>query len=433
MRKRNRLITPIAFPLSVPLVSRLGMLSDIRYLVRPGIINPVLTFSRAQASGAKSTALAADGVTWVEYAADVPRFQGSAWRLLWEGQRTNSGLNPRCEGAVVGTVGSGGALPTGWGTAGTGTVTVLATGAESGLSYVDLEISGSTVFAIDFVASGVVAADTTQVWGCSFFCKLIGGSLTNVACQAGLTAGGGSVMTPQVDFVPTSSSLGSQRYSNFSGSTGATVSIRHRLRLNGTGAYSVRLRVAAPQLSLASLLSTPILPAVSTLAASTCGNDRASTPLSTIGVPSTGACTILFSGLLTNNAPAGADQILVRSDNNSDSNGFSLVNPAGGATICARRTTSGVASTSSSAGSMTPGTMFCAGLRIDGAGGASVCFNGGTLQSVTGGPTSLSHLRIGNNVAGTAATFGEIARVGIILPWLNDAAFQNIVATFPLV
>lgn len=62
-------------------------------LAAPAYISPSLTFARAQAGGALSSYLDTDGTTILTAAADTPRFNGAAQRLLIEGQRTNLLLN----------------------------------------------------------------------------------------------------------------------------------------------------------------------------------------------------------------------------------------------------------------------------------------------------------------------------------------------------
>lgn len=58
-------------------------------LVGPGFLSSPLNLTRAQLAGVQSSAINGtnDGLTF--YGADVPRFNGSAQRLLIEGQRTN--------------------------------------------------------------------------------------------------------------------------------------------------------------------------------------------------------------------------------------------------------------------------------------------------------------------------------------------------------
>ncbi len=61
-------------------------------LLQPGAKSGLLTFARAQTTGVEASHYASDGTTLVFDAADTPRFNGTAQRLLIEGQRTRSNL-----------------------------------------------------------------------------------------------------------------------------------------------------------------------------------------------------------------------------------------------------------------------------------------------------------------------------------------------------
>ncbi len=116
-------------------------------LVQPGAIagGSVVTFSRSQVSSF-STATNATG-SLVEYAADVPRFNGSSTRLLIEGQRTNSLRNPRLEGGVAGSPGT---YPTNVSRPTTlrgCTQTLIFPGATSGHTPMDWALSGTATSA----------------------------------------------------------------------------------------------------------------------------------------------------------------------------------------------------------------------------------------------------------------------------------------------
>ena len=61
---------------------------------------------------------------------------------------------------------------------------------------------------------------------------------------------------------------------------------------------------------------------------------------------------------------------------------------------------------------MTPGVPFRVALAPDGWGGVRAALNGGTSVWLWGAPASgLTTLRIGNNVAGTAALNGEVIQL----------------------
>jgi hypothetical protein len=79
--------------------------------LRPAALGGGVTFARANV-GSFATARGADGATWDEVGADVPRFSGTARGLLIERQGTNGLRIPRFEGGVPGVIGAGGAWPT---------------------------------------------------------------------------------------------------------------------------------------------------------------------------------------------------------------------------------------------------------------------------------------------------------------------------------
>lgn len=196
--------------------------------------------------------------------------------LLVEGARTNSIRNNTMVGAVAGTPGT---MPTNWSTF-TGvtglTRTIVGTGTENGISYIDIQISGtpgsSGSYSIIFESATAMAALTGQFWNFSTFVKLAGGALTNVGTP-GLSAqentSGGSFVaggTSVVSFTPTSSGLATQRYSgNRTLSGGGTVAaVQDYLTFGVTSgqAINVTLRIGLPQaeqlLSATQTASSPI-------------------------------------------------------------------------------------------------------------------------------------------------------------------------------
>jgi hypothetical protein len=112
--------------------------------------------------------------------------------------------NPRMEGAVLGVVGSGGAYPTNWGTIGVTaglTVTILNTGIDSatGVPYVDIQYSGTTIPTANFQVSSFdvlnAASSPFDQWAGSAYIALIGGDLsciTGLFVQQRLLGGGGT-------------------------------------------------------------------------------------------------------------------------------------------------------------------------------------------------------------------------------------------------
>lgn len=120
-----------------------------------------------------------------QVAANQPRFDYDPVSLALKGllveeQRTNAISNSSATGAAVGT------LPTGWSLSLQSGVTgsVVAVGAESGLNYVDIRFQGTIASAgleLSVLPAASVAASPGQVWACSWFVKLVGGSLAGVS------------------------------------------------------------------------------------------------------------------------------------------------------------------------------------------------------------------------------------------------------------
>lgn len=144
----------------------------------------IITFTRASAA----TYFDANGVMQ-SATTNAPRFDYSPATLaprglLIEEQRTNSIRNNTMVGAVAGTPGT---LPTNWlSVTGSGiSYAVIGTGSESGISYIDLRISGTTTAAlflpIRFEQLAHVAASPNSVWTHSVYMTIVGGSTANVS------------------------------------------------------------------------------------------------------------------------------------------------------------------------------------------------------------------------------------------------------------
>jgi hypothetical protein len=256
-------------------------------VVATALIAPqVLT--RSQPSSARSTALAGDGLTWQEYAADVPRFHGSAQRLLIEGQRTNSVPNPRAQGAVAGTPGT---LPSNWNTIiGSGVSReVIGAVTVNGLPGLRLRFFGTPSangnIQVQYVQNNVVAASAGQVWTHTAFYRLAAGSLANLTNIRIRTRVSGSsqdvltVLSPAMDGTL-------RRYGHTVTCNAGATFIYAELTFVITNGQPVDGTVdfIAPQLELGPAASTPILPPVGTPGASTRGADVVTASLASLGV-----------------------------------------------------------------------------------------------------------------------------------------------------
>jgi hypothetical protein len=225
-----------------------------------GRVDPRITFSRASAATRWNAAGILEMVS-----AGVPRIDyhpitGKCLGLLVEGSKTNMVLRSTTTGAVLGLLGSGGSLPTGWTatpktTSGMDTE-VVSIGTENGLPYVDMRFFGTPTAAYQGLVFGNVsgyAANTDHAG--SVYVKLLAGSAGgagSLQLQARYNISGSSVNIT-TSFTPTnlSGDLRNQRLVT-NGSTDSAATGSGQLLLvfnlvNGT-AYDFTVRVAAPQL-----------------------------------------------------------------------------------------------------------------------------------------------------------------------------------------
>lgn len=228
-----------------------------------------------------------------EAAANVPRVDWSHGRpaLRLEAQRTNQIRNPRCEGAVVGVVGSGGALPTHWGVDTDGGLAweVVGTGVEDGLPYVAVRAHGTptgTISQIRCEAYGQIAAAAGQTWTGSAYARIAGGSLDGIgSARIALQERTGSTFLGQT---MTPITLSATRLS--AGRVAATRTLSHAettdvLLTVGLSSLTVgvpvdiTLRIAGPQMEPSPVASSLVLPPVGAPAASVRTVDRLSHPL----------------------------------------------------------------------------------------------------------------------------------------------------------
>jgi len=149
--------------------------------------------------------------------------------------------------------------------------------------------------------------------------------------------------------------------------------------------------------------------------------------LAEMGIAANGVCTILIRTLLPS-VGTGSEQNLVQIDAGNNTNRYALRNPGANAQLQVIRTTASTL-TSSSAGGLTAGVSFAAGMSVAGSGVARASLNGAGAVGVTGGPTAgLSTFRIG----GAGATPTGTASIVRVLPGiaLSDADLQAAVAAF---
>ena len=270
-----------------------------------------------------STALAQNAAgAWQAFGANQPRIT-TAGLYVEPAAATNTIRNSTAAGATVGTIGSGGVMPTNWSAqaASGAAYDVVGTGTENGLPYCDIRFHGSNTGG-GTVYSGILFETPTagqgaavgQVWSASFFYRLTAGALPT----SGLSSMGVNVLEYDstgtykgngVGGYPVTPSSSVQRaiyprtlqQAAVSGvATGFTFAIAAGI------AWDFTVRFYVPQLEKASTASSPII---------------------TSGAAATRAAeTVTFA------IPAGTYDLLV-SGASADAWSSSLAVPAGGYTV----------------------------------------------------------------------------------------------------
>ncbi len=392
-----------------------------RDLVARQAIRSPLVLARAQA--VSSATVFGAGPGWTEVGADVPRFVGGSGRLLIEGQRSNAFPNPRGEFAAAPTFPQA-TQPAGWNTSASGvTATVVGAGTVNGLPYVDIRYqSASAPGFIEQMFHGAAFGPSAGTVTFSVFVQHVGGSLAGVnAVQAFIP-----------NFGSTPAALdGSLRRAAHTATLSAQRNPRARFELTAGAVLDFTVRFAAPQYESGAFASTPILPAPGSQVASTRGADLATATLTGLGLGPSGASTLFWSGVLPQAAPAGQAQTILQLDDGTQTNGFMLLNEAGGTSIVARAVSGGAAS-DIVLGSAAPGGVLRIGLALSGAGRLAATLNGGATQAVTGGPTGgLTTLRLGIDASGDRAMFGESLALQLHRIVFGDAALPAAALALP--
>ena len=390
-------------------------------IVGPNYLHPAANFSRA------SAATVFDGGVLREFGNNVPRLTSEG--LLLEGQRQNAVSNPRAEGAVAGAPGT---EPTGWGSPEQHGITrTLSLATVEGVAGVVIRYAGTptatSAMAIVFTSTMAVPAAAGQTWTQSVFCSLFAGSMAGVTLTvapiANTAAGAGVENLPSTAIALTGAL---QRFVSTGTITAPTAAfLQPRIRLPYTAGVPIDISVfrALPQLELGAFASSPILPPVGVPGVTTRLADNAAAPLAALGIPASGACTLVGRFMMPQ-VNSGTSHTIAQIDNGSSANRFVAYNSASATALRIGRQNAGAFLAAPDLGALTAGAPFRLALTIRGDGSVAGSLNGGVVQSVTGGPTTgMTVLNIGQGPGGDSI-FGTINTLRVLPRSVSDAELQ---------
>jgi hypothetical protein len=396
--------------------------------IAPGYVDPRITWTRAQAGGARSTAFR--GGLWREFGPDVPRF--TDFGVLVGGQRTNLVADTRNYPSWINnniTV-SATAGPDGVADSAAQITETLVTGGHSVSSTFSGIVAGayytqSAYFRAAGNGARYMQISGSNALGVTFYANfdLLDGLVTAaVDCVAQIANVGDGWFLSSVTLVAPSGGNGTFRFSS------ADLPNAPRLASHaGTGKI---YHVAWPQVEEGLFASTAILPAVGTPAASTRGADLPTAALASLGIGANGACTVLFTAIIP--TASSAAQTILTLDDGTGNNRFRVFTVAGGFSLNVGRTLAG-AGASNTIATAPANTPFAVGVVINGAGRIAGVLGGGSVVQQLGGPTNgLTTMRLGADASGIGNLFGEIGHLQILPYAVSDTELQARMAALPL-
>jgi hypothetical protein len=393
-------------------------------------VDPRVTFTRATTA----TYFDEDGILQSALA-NVPRIDFNPSTLVCNGllieeQRTNSIRNNTMVGAVAGTPGT---VPTNWSVASAAglTTNVIGTGTSGGVTYIDLQITGTTTgtsYVLVPEAATQIAALNGQAWASSAWWSVVAGNLTNVTAYffdireldsggVQLTSGAISVSAPTSTFTRIAASRTTSNAST------AFVQPRFRFTVTNSAAVDFTLRIGLPQLELGAF-ATSVIPTTTT--ALTRNADVASmtgTDFSSWYNQSSGSMFVEFS---LSQPASGGNQFLVRASDNSYNNAV-VDNVASTGFVQLVTASGGVFDGSASAAvavSANTNTKFCGAYATN---DIAACKDGGTVATDTSAtiPTALTRFDIGSDHAGVnRVKAGTIRRIAYYPTRLANTTLQ---------
>jgi hypothetical protein len=180
-------------------------------------------------------------------------------------------------GAALGVIGSGGALPTGWAMTGLGSATaeVVSITPEDDRPTIRIRFTGtpSANIFLALCTDACTPAAAGQQWTLSYWAQVVGGDLTNVGAlnirMVSFNSGGTSLANSLADFAPTAATL-LRRTRTWTIPAGSVATVQSQVLVGSiTGAVDFTLKLQAPQIELGAVAaawqSTPRTPQLHSL------------------------------------------------------------------------------------------------------------------------------------------------------------------------
>ena len=304
--------------------------------------------------------------------------------------------------------------------------TETGSGTEFGRKYVEIAISGSTsssqVSSIQFATTGEIAALTGQTFVLNHGLRLSAGALTNVsAVQPKFierNSSGGGVLSTYGSALTVTSALQDVVFTDTLSGGASTAYVCPALTFTSNGAVSFSLRIYEPMTRKASVAVPYVETSGST---ATIGGDAG--VLSSVSLGSAWTCFVEAE----TNASDAATQVLAQWDDGTDNNRIAVYRDTSGV-VWAQVYVAGSSTFTASASGQTGDVTVRVAISV-GSGNINVSFNQGTVA--TSAAPSLptpTELRLGNNVAGTAALNGYARAALFGTSALTGAALQALQA-----
>ena len=334
---------------------------------------------------------------------------------------------PTSNASVVGSYVAitAGSIPSNWAIFATSGLNLAITniGVYNGINCIDLFLAGystNTYFVLSFTGGTAISVSNLQVWTESFWCSLVGGSLTNIVnvyIDNRYSSG-----PSDISFIPTSTLT---RYSSTSTVTTGSTNTYPSLYINFANAAPINatFRIGMPQLELGAFASS-VIPTTS--ASATRAADFATVPLGNWYNPL--ASTFFVNGQKAISTDAAYGGLIEINDASANNRFVLYVNPNSNTVIFADQYVSNLSDASVTAGSYLLNNPYKVAGSISNA-TIAVSINGNTPVTGTTShfPGSvLTTMALGNLAGGSNYMNGWLRKIAYYSSNLSTTTLQAI-------